>query len=578
MIARVLPDVTGLDKQFDYLVPEELHDRVRVGSIVRVELHGRRVGGWVTALLDHSEVDAADLKPIAKVTGHGPGADIQELASWAAVRWAARRVRPFLVAGAPKRAVVALPAPRRTAMAPQPSSPATTGLLANGGGVLRLPPRADVMPSVLSAVALGPTLVVVPLHADVMRLATRLRRAGCTVAVVPDDWAAAAAGVDVVIGTRRAAWMPCADMAAAVVIDEHDEALQDERTPTWHARDVVVERCRRAGVPYALISPVPTLAAVEDAAGADGVVHPPPDRERRGWPTVEVIDRNGDEPWKRSLVTSRLIELLRSDQRVICVSNTTGRARVLACRACLALTRCETCDAAVGLDDDGRLACRRCGTERPPVCQACGGGSFANLRPGVTRLREELEGAAARRVVAVTGADDEPVPTDAGIYVGTEAVLHRVGPVDVVVFLEFDSEMLAPRFRASEQALALLVHAGRLAPHVAIQTFEPDHDVVRAAVRADPDIVVQAERARRQMLGLPPFAALAQVSGADLDQFLDATRATAEAAGATVQVGRVDEKRALIRTESWSTLGQLLNAVERPPGSRLRVEVDPPRV
>jgi len=578
VIARVLPDVTGLDKQFDYLVPGELHDRVRVGSIVRVELHGRRVGGWVTALLDHSDVASDDLKPIAKITGHGPGADIQELAAWAAVRWAARRIRPFLIAGAPKRAIVSLPAAQQTANSPQPASPATTELLTSGGGVLRLPPRSDVMPSILSAVAIGPTLVVTPLQAEVLRLATRLRRAGCTVAVVPDDWAAAAAGVDVVIGTRRAAWMPCADLAAAIVIDEHDDALQDERTPTWHARDVVVERCRRAGVPYALISPAPTLVAVEEYAGPDGVVHPPAERERRGWPSVEVIDRNGDEPWRRSLVTSRLIEVLRSDQRVICVSNTTGRARVLACRSCLALTRCETCDAAVGLDDDGRLGCRRCGTERPPVCQSCGSGSFANLRPGVTRLREELEAAAARPVVAVTGGDDDPVPTDAGIYVGTEAVLHRVGSVDVVVFLEFDSEMLAPRFRASEQALGLLVHAARLAPHVAIQTFEPDHDVVRAAVEADPDIVVETERARRQMLGLPPFAALAQVSGSDLDEFTKAARAAASATGVALQIGRVDETRALFRAGSWPTLGQLLNSVERPAGSRLRVEVDPARV
>ena len=46
-VARVLPDVTGLDKEFDYLVPEELIDAVTAGVMVRVELHGRRVGGWV---------------------------------------------------------------------------------------------------------------------------------------------------------------------------------------------------------------------------------------------------------------------------------------------------------------------------------------------------------------------------------------------------------------------------------------------------------------------------------------------------------------------------------------------------
>lgn len=571
-VATVVPDVTGLDKQFDYLIPSDLSSRVRVGTIVRVELHGRRIGGWVSAISDQPSDDRSieSLKPIAKVTGHGPAPELFELAEWASIRWAARRIRPFLVTASPGRAVVGVPAPRRSGLQPAPISPATRDLLAAGGGVLRLAPRVDVMPTLLAAVGVGPTLVVVPEHDTVALLATRLRRAGLSVAVVPDEWAAAAGGVDVVIGTRTAAWSPCGGLAAAVVLDEHDEALQNERTPTWHARDVVVERCRRAGVPCVLVSPTPTLTAVVEYARG-GVVHPPAARERAGWPLVTVVARTDDEPWKRSLVTSALIERLRDPAlTVVCVSNISGRARVLACRACRALIRCERCDAAVGLADDGRLSCRRCGLVRPPVCQVCGASRFANLRPGVTRLREELEAAAARRVVSVTGAD-AAAPERAGVYVGTEAVLHRIRIADVVVFLEFDSELLAPRFRAAEQALALVVRAGRIAPEVMIQTFSPDHEVVRAAAAGTPGALIEGERARRQMLGLPPFGALAVVSGAGsadiVSQLPD-----------DLDVGGDGDDRVLVRAADWSTLGRHLNATVRPPGSRVRIEVDPPRV
>ena len=309
---------------------------------------------------------------------------------------------------------------------------------------------------------------------------------------MPHDWARAKAGVDVVIGSRSAAWAPCGGLAAAIVLDEHDEALQEERAPTWHARDVVLERCRRAGVPAVLVSPVPTLTAVVTAAGERGVVHPEAGRERAGWPAVTVVDRTDEDPWKRSLVTSALIERLRDPAaRVVCVSNITGRARVLACRNCRSLVRCETCDAAVGLADDGRLDCRRCGTQRPPVCQACGRSAFANLRPGVTRLREELQAAANRPVEQITGSTSTAGnvrrgQTPADILVGTEAVLHRVPSADVVAFLEFDSEMLAPRFRSAEHAMALIVRAGRIAPEVMIQTFTPAHEVIRAARRREP--------------------------------------------------------------------------------------------
>jgi primosomal protein N' (replication factor Y) len=575
-IARVLPNITGLDKSFDYLIPDELAADVRVGAVVRVELHGRRVGGWVTEILASAAPGLAfdSLKPIAKVTGFGPDRELIELAEWALVRWAARRLRPMLVTATPLRAVRALPAERRTSPSAEPTSPATVELLAAGGGALRLPPRVDVMPAILAAVRLGPCLVVVPQHDEAKLLDARLRRAGISTALMPDGWAAAAAGVDVVIGSRSAAWAPCRGLSVAVVIDEQDEALQEERSPTWHARDVIVERCRRAGVPYVLVSPAPTLVAVEEYAGSSGVVHPPAARERAGWPRVVLVDRRDEDPWKKSLVTSPLIERIRNpDLTVVCVSNITGRARVLACRACRALIRCEQCDAAVGLADDGMLSCRRCGAVRPPVCQECGASRFANLRPGVTRLREELEAAAARPVVSVTGADDQP-PTRAGVYVGTEAVLHRVHRADVVAFLEFDSEMLAPRFRAAEQALALLIRAGRIAPEVLVQTFSPDHEVLRAAVAGDPAAILPGERERRRPLSLPPYGALALVSGTGSAE----VAAELSKPDVEVDVGGDGTGRFLIRAADWTTLGVALNAAERPPGARVRVEVDPPRV
>ena len=41
LVARVVPDVTGVDKVFDYLIPSELQDAIAIGDRVRVPLHGR---------------------------------------------------------------------------------------------------------------------------------------------------------------------------------------------------------------------------------------------------------------------------------------------------------------------------------------------------------------------------------------------------------------------------------------------------------------------------------------------------------------------------------------------------------
>ena len=65
---RVVPDVPAIGRAFDYLVPERLSGLVRVGTRVRVDLHGRRVAGWVTADgVPPSE--GVTPRPIAGVTG-----------------------------------------------------------------------------------------------------------------------------------------------------------------------------------------------------------------------------------------------------------------------------------------------------------------------------------------------------------------------------------------------------------------------------------------------------------------------------------------------------------------------------
>jgi primosomal protein N' (replication factor Y) len=196
---------------------------------------------------------------------------------------------------------------------------------------------------------------------------------------------------------------------------------------------------------------------------------------------------------------------------------------------------------------------------------------MALVKPGVTRLREELEAAANRPVVAVTGESDALL--DADVYVGTEAVLHRVRNIDVVVFLDFDAELLAPRYRAVEHSLALLVRAGRLVGsrdrggRVMVQTFTPHHPLLAAVQLADPSRVVAVELARREMLGLPPYRSLAAVEGTGAEEFVTATGLEWAAT----------PKGALVRADTWMELGRALATTPRPKGSRLRVEVDPPR-
>lgn len=562
--ARVLPDVTGLDREFDYLVPPALGS-LDIGDVVRVVLHGRRVRGWIVDFPETPSVDAARLRPIVGRSSAGPSREILDLARWAAQRWAAARLRPFLVAGSSPVNV-----PERFGDT-EPPADGLGGLGVADVEVIQLAPSEDPLPHVLGAIEAvaapdGQLLVVHPSARGSEVLTERLRRAGVSAAHWPRQWSDAAAGrARVVVGTRVGAWARLARLGGAVVLDEHDEALQEEHTPTWHARDVLVERCRRWGVACTLTSPVPTVHGL--ALATRPLRSRPPQ-----WPRVQVIDREETPPWQRHQLSSEVIEVLRDrERRVLCVTNTPGRSRLLACRSCRALTVCAECAATVRQLDGGELECARCGARRPPVCQACGSGALKNIRPGVRRLAEDIAAAANRPVVTVTRTEREIAEAD--VFVGTEAALHRLGGLDVVAFVEFDSELLAPRYRAAEQALTLLMRAARMvgrAGTVMVQTRLVDHPVVRAARRGDPRIFSDPETELRRSLGLPPFGGLARVGGADAADVADDLRQSG-----LLRVA-ADGDSLLVRAPTWEQLADGLRT-GLADGARVRVEVDPAR-
>ncbi len=625
LVVRVVPDVAALRRRFDYLVPPQMAGRIDVGSEVRIVLHGRKVRAWVVEV-GVTPPPGVVLRPLSAARGIGPPPAVLDLAPWAAWRWAGS-VTTFLRTASSSTVVRELPGLALTnpagGVVPAGSAPGgvtpvgsaaserspsggidIAAALGGGTTVVRLGPAADPTDLVMAAAGRlglagsgGGVLVVVPEIRQVRAVSARLRRAGFPVAELPDGWALARRGGCVVVGTRAAAWAPIPALVAAVVLDAHDEALVEQRAPTWSAWAVVAERARRQGAPCALVSPCPSL----DLLAAGRLVTPTRAAERQAWPPVEVIDRRAADP-RHGLLSPRVAELTRwatdvastsgpagPARRVICVVNRTGGARLVACAACGELARCPTCRGSFELVDGAppQLACRRCSTSRPVVCARCGSTSTRALRLGVTRLRRDLQALAGGDVAEVTGAsaDDGGDPSGgAPVVVGTDAALRRIGNADAVVLLDLDTELLAPRLRAAEEAMALVVRAARSVRHsmlsspagrapgrVVLQTRQPSHPVVRAAVAGDPSVVAAAELDVRTALQMPPVTAVAHVGGPGA---LGYAQALAQVAGQDVEIDGPFAGIWAVRAPDVQRLCDVLASVPRPP-ERLRVEVDP---
>ncbi len=598
-VVRVVPDVPAMDRELDYLLPGELVGPELVpvvGTMVRVPLSGRRVGGWIVAT-DVEPPAGVRLSSVAKLTGHGPPPHVVELCRWAAWRWAGR-LATMLRLASPPRAVRRLP--RAQQLGTRQEGPcleaATTDTelallvdtaFARGGvSLLEVAPTDDPVDLALAASRHGPIVVVCGSVALTRRIHDALREAGVDVTNWPDGWARASTGSSVV-GGRAAAFAPVSEPAAFVVVDEHDERLQSESSPTWNAREVAIERSTREGTACLLVSAVPSLEAVLAAGGGaerrGRVEAVPRGRQRSGWAPLEVVDRRGEDVGRTGLYSTRVVELLRrtvdAGGSAACLLNRTGRARLLGCRSCGALAACDRCDGAVHQTDDGELHCTACGSSRPPVCAECGSPALSLLRLGVTRAAEELEALVRVPVQLLTGASEERgVPARVPLLIGTEAVLHRVDRVDVVVFLDLDQELMAPRYRAAEAALSHLMRASRLVGgrgrggRVLVQTRLPGHPVVLAALRGDPSLLRSVEWSRRELLGVPPARSIAVVGGAAAPEYM-------ERVGRPLGVEVLDpgDGRWVLRARERDVLLDHLATVRRPSG-RLRLQVDPARV
>ena len=595
---RVRTDVAAVPKLFDYRVPERWAEDVRVGTRVRVELHGRRVGGWVVE--DNvTPPEGVDLHPLKAWSGWGPPPSVVDLAEWAAWRWAGP-ISFFLGVGSPRESVRRLPDVPVTRPSEAHRSASDLGELAGsavrseGSTILRIAPTTDLIDVVLAVVddaqassRPGGVLVVVPAVGWAERLCARLVRRGY---LATTDWAQARAGWPIVVGSRGAAWAPLPRLAAALVLDAHDESYREESAPTYSAVDVITERARREGCPCVLTSPCPPV--VTSAGRALAAL--PAAAERAGWSTLENVDRRGADP-RSGMFSEEFVRLARSvldapdvisgRGPLVCFYDRTGRARILACAQCGELGQCTTCGAAVAQSASG-LRCPRCGSERPVVCAACGRMRMKTLRAGVTRLREEVAALLGVEVGEVAGASRlEDVPP-APVLIGTEAVLHRVRRAAAVVFLDIDLHLLAPRFSATDETLSLLVHASRLvgprrglaSARVLVQTRVPDHPLLLAVARGEPADVFDAEESMRAGAGLPPFSALAAVSGQLAPGYVDALRGAGAGGGGsdrTVTFSELGEERYLVQAPGHAELCDLLASVPRPPGRGLRVEVDP---
>lgn len=343
--------------------------------------------------------------------------------------------------------------------------------------------------------------------------------------------------VRAVVGARSALFLPFRELGLLVLDEEHDGAYKQSDGFTYHARDMAIVRAQFAKARVVLSSATPSVESRNNAnQGRYAHVRLESRFAAAAMPDVTAIDMRTDGPEKGEWIAPSLAReifaaLERGDQALLFL-NRRGYAPLTLCRSCGHQYQCPDCSAwMVEHRFRGVLMCHHCGHEMrtPKACSECGDTeSLVAVGPGIERVAEEaaVRFPDARRVLLSTDMGSHAQLRDRfaeiergefDLIIGTQLVSkgHHFEKLSVVGVLDADLGLAHGDPRAAERTFQILTQvagrAGRASRHgkAFLQTYHPDHPVMRAMVNGDREAFYAQELAAREAGGMPPFGRLA---------------------------------------------------------------------
>ncbi|AZN96806.1 primosomal protein N' [Mesorhizobium sp. M9A.F.Ca.ET.002.03.1.2] len=359
-------------------------------------------------------------------------------------------------------------------------------------------------------------------------------------------------GVRVVAGARSALFLPFRELGLIIVDEEHDPAYKQEDRVFYNARDMAVVRGHIGGFPVVLASATPSVESrVNASQGRYNRAVLSARFAEAALPDLRTIDMRRAPPARGGFLSPVLLghmrQTLERHEQSLLFLNRRGYAPLTLCRVCGHRFGCPVCSAwLVEHRFRGQLVCHHCGhnERRPEACPECGTlDHLVACGPGVERIAEEVVAHFPDARTIVLSSDlmggvrrlrlelEAIANGEADIVIGTQLVAkgHNFPDMTLVGVVDADLGLANGDPRAAERTFQLLSQvtgrAGRTGKKSLglLQTFQPDHPVMRAIVSGDAEAFYEREIAERERAALPPFGRLAGVIVSA------ATRAEAEA-------------------------------------------------
>lgn len=553
-VARVVVDsgLPHLDRPFDYRVPAELDAEAVPGCRVKIRFAGRMVDGFVVERMADSAHEGK-LAFLAKVVSSEPvlRPEVLTLARAVADRYAGVLGDVLRLAIPPRHARAEAQArPVRPARLPDATSDGWNDYEAGASFLAALlageSPRAcwnavpghdparSMAQAALAALHAGRgTVVCVPDQRDVARwdaVFTEVLGEGHHVTLTAAQpparryrsfLALSRGDVQIVVGTRAAAFAPVKDLGLVAIWDDGDDLFAEPRSPYPHARDVLLLRATEQKAALLLGGYVRTAEAqllVESRWAGEIVADRDTRRDR--WPRLAVTDGVVDGSAPVRLPKEVFAAIRKASGPVLIQVPRRGYRESLSCQTCRHPARCRHCQGPLMQRSASQpVTCRWCGVSEPSWrCSECQGTRLRSPVVGALRTAEEFARAFPKLEVVTSGGQtirDSVEPGPVLVLATPGAEPHVEGGYSVVVLLDTWLMLARDDVRVEEESHRRWFNALALAGEGATAVAVGDPTTLQALVRADPAGFAARELADRTETRLPPTGRLAIIDADD---------------------------------------------------------------
>lgn len=340
----------------------------------------------------------------------------------------------------------------------------------------------------------------------------------------------------IILGARSAVFLPFQRLGLVIVDEEHETSFkQYNPSPRYNGRDTAIVLGMIHKAKILLGSATPSMESYYNAEmGKYGLVH----LEKRFGNILmpEIFTANlkkeKREKTMQSIFSKFLVdnmkESLDNEEQIILFQNRRGYNPVWACEVCGWTPHCKNCDVTLTYHKKNNiLKCHYCSYYTPPVgaCPKCKSNRLKMIGFGTEKIEDELSiilpGISVQRLDLDTTRQKnsyERILNDfdqrkIDILVGTQMVTKGLDfdNVGLVGVLDADQMLNRPDFRSFERSFQLMTQvagrAGRKKKRgkVVIQTYDPDHWVLRHVIEHDFLGLYKQELIERKNFFYPPF-------------------------------------------------------------------------